>query len=96
MDSAIRSLTELRLGSAENLGSAVGKSDAAQEANVQIQTPGASCYLEKRKRDIYTHTCIYTYIYIYFSCVFGVCFFFLFLFFLLSKNMHFLSAVLMF
>ena len=43
LDSAIRSLNELRLGSVENLGSAAAaKSGSAQEANVQFQTQGAS------------------------------------------------------
>ncbi|KAA8535149.1 hypothetical protein F0562_030152 [Nyssa sinensis] len=40
LDSAIRSLHELRLGSAENLGSAAGKPGAAVGANIQFQTQG--------------------------------------------------------
>uniref|UniRef100_A0A5B6ZYD9 CUE domain-containing protein n=1 Tax=Davidia involucrata TaxID=16924 RepID=A0A5B6ZYD9_DAVIN len=38
LDSAIRSLNELRLGSAENLGSVAGKLGAAVEANIQFQS----------------------------------------------------------
>ncbi|KAM7508223.1 hypothetical protein LguiA_018676 [Lonicera macranthoides] len=41
LDSAIRSLNELRLGSVENMGSSAVKSGSAQEANVQFQTQGA-------------------------------------------------------
>lgn len=41
MDSAIRGLNELRLGSAvRNLGSAAGTSDVAPEVNVQLQSQG--------------------------------------------------------
>ncbi|KAL7259736.1 hypothetical protein ACSBR1_005583 [Camellia fascicularis] len=40
LDLAIRSLNELRLGSAENLGSIASKCDVAQEENVQFQASG--------------------------------------------------------
>ncbi|KAK9269321.1 hypothetical protein L1049_001092 [Liquidambar formosana] len=41
LDSAIKSLTELRLGPANrNLGSDAGRSDVALESNVQLQTQG--------------------------------------------------------
>ncbi|KAF3453739.1 hypothetical protein FNV43_RR04180 [Rhamnella rubrinervis] len=41
LDSAIRSLNELRLGSANrNLGSAAGTSDISSEGNVQLQSQG--------------------------------------------------------
>lgn len=40
LDLAIRSLNELRLGSAENLGSIATKCDVTQEENVQFQASG--------------------------------------------------------
>ncbi|KAJ8562316.1 hypothetical protein K7X08_011607 [Anisodus acutangulus] len=40
LDSAIKRLNELRLGSAENLGALTGRSDATQETGTQILTQG--------------------------------------------------------
>lgn len=46
LDSAIKRLNELRLGSAENLGPLTGRSDATQEIGSQILTQGEHQYVD--------------------------------------------------